>query len=150
MFLCILRSPLVYGPGVKGNLNSMRKAIKYNWFPPLPNLSNKRSLIHVDDVVRALIFVTNNQSCNLNIFNITDGKIYTTKDIYVSIANAIGKNIPRYSIPIYFFLILKYIFPKFKSIYNKLFGNEYYSSKKINSVGFIAEKNLGQFDETDF
>ena len=52
--LCIIRPSLVYGPNVKGNLKSMLDLINKGIFPPLPEVNNKRSMIHVDDLVSAI------------------------------------------------------------------------------------------------
>src|SRR2546426_7006349 len=50
-----LRFPLVYGPGDKGNLFRMIAAIDRGVFPPLPELGNRRSMVHVVDAVRAAV-----------------------------------------------------------------------------------------------
>ena len=57
MHVSIIRPSLVYGPNVKGNLKLMLSGIKKGWFPPLPETGNKRSMIHVDDLVRAILFL---------------------------------------------------------------------------------------------
>ncbi|MBT7558327.1 NAD-dependent epimerase/dehydratase family protein, partial [Candidatus Woesearchaeota archaeon] len=55
MCVSILRPSLIYGPNVKGNLQLMKLGIKKGWFPPLPEIENRRSMTHVDDIVRALL-----------------------------------------------------------------------------------------------
>jgi len=50
-----LRLALVYGPGMKANLARLIKAAQRGWFPPLPETANRRSLVHVDDVVLAVM-----------------------------------------------------------------------------------------------
>ena len=57
MHVSIIRPALVYGPNAKGNLNLMLSGIELGWFPPLPEVGNRRSMIHVDDLVRAIFFV---------------------------------------------------------------------------------------------
>ena len=57
MRLNIIRSVLVYGKGVKGNLSLMIKGIRKGWFPELPETKNRRSMIHVDDLVRSILFL---------------------------------------------------------------------------------------------
>jgi len=53
MHVSIIRPSLVYGPNVKGNLQLILSG--KGWFPPLPETNNKRSMIHVDDLVRAIL-----------------------------------------------------------------------------------------------
>ena len=42
----IIRSSLVYGPAMKGNLKNLLKAINTGWFPKLTKDTNKRSMIY--------------------------------------------------------------------------------------------------------
>ena len=60
---------LVYGPNVKGNLRQMMLGIKNGWFPPLPKMNNKRSMVHIDDVVRAILFVAISDNTKGEILN---------------------------------------------------------------------------------
>ncbi len=50
-----LRPALVYGPGIQANLLRLIEAVRRGWLPPLPETGNRRSLVHVDDVVQALL-----------------------------------------------------------------------------------------------
>ena len=45
---------MVYGPGGRGNLERMAALVRRGWFPPLPETGNRRSLVHVSDVVAAI------------------------------------------------------------------------------------------------
>ena len=51
MHVSIIRPSLVYGPNAKGNLQLMLSGVMRGWFPPLPETGNRRSMIHVDDLV---------------------------------------------------------------------------------------------------
>lgn len=46
--ITIIRAPMVYGKGCKGNFNSVREYVKS--FPIFPKVSNKRSLIYIDNL----------------------------------------------------------------------------------------------------
>jgi len=52
---CIVRSPLVYGPGVRGNLQSLMRLADTPWPLPFASLNNRRSFIHVDDLASLLV-----------------------------------------------------------------------------------------------
>jgi len=52
-----LRLVMVYGRGGHGNLERMAKLISKGLFPPLPETNNHRSMVHIDDVVRAIMCV---------------------------------------------------------------------------------------------
>jgi nucleoside-diphosphate-sugar epimerase len=53
--IAIVRSPLVYGAGVKGNLLSLLRLADSSWPLPFGAIENRRSLVHVDDLARLLI-----------------------------------------------------------------------------------------------
>lgn len=56
MDIVVLRPPLVYGPGVKGNFLSMLKAVDRGWPLPLGAVANRRSLIYVGNLADAIRF----------------------------------------------------------------------------------------------
>ena len=150
MCVSIVRPSLVYGPNVKGNLQLMLSGVKKGWFPPLPETNNKKSMIHVDDLVQAILLISKDQRANGEIFIATDGIAYSSRDIYDSMCNVLGKSNPKWSVPKIFFDILSLLSPRIKYKIKKLFGNEYYSSAKLEKLGFKAKKTLKDMNETDF
>jgi len=95
----VLRLPLVYGPGVKGNLERMIDAIDRGRFPPVAVTSNRRSMVHVDDVVEAVMLAARHDAATGRTFIITDGHPYSTREIYDTIRGALDKAPSRVSIP---------------------------------------------------
>ena len=150
MHVSILRPALIYGPKVKGNLQLMMQGIKKGWFPPLPEIGNRRSMIHVDDIVRALLFLSNNKKSNGEVFIATDGRVYSSRNIYEIMCHVLDKNIPNWSVPRLLFNAIARLSSGFKYKMDKLLGDECYSSKKLQSLGFKAQKELKQMNETDF
>ena len=53
--VAIVRSPLVYGSAVKGNLLALLRIADSPWPLPLGAIDNRRSFVHVDDLARLLI-----------------------------------------------------------------------------------------------
>ena len=51
----VVRSPLVYGAHVKGNLLSLLRLADSPWPLPFGALDNRRTFVHVDDLARLLI-----------------------------------------------------------------------------------------------
>jgi len=149
MRVSIIRPSLVYGPNVKGNLQLMLSGIKKGWFPPLPETGNKKSMIHVDDLVRAILLVADDRA-NGEIFIATDGAPYSSREIYNAMCGAVGKPIPKWSAPKILFDIVSLVSPRIKYKINKLLGDECYSSAKLEALGFKAKKSLQDMNETDF
>ena len=150
MDVLIIRPSLVYGPDVKGNLSMMLSGIKQGWFPPLPKNANKRSMIHVDDLVRAILFIDKNVFSNGEIFIATDSNSYSSNEIYNTLCQLSGKSIPKWTTPEFLFGIISLLSPNIRYKVKKLLGDECYSSSKLEELGFIAKKSLKDMNETDF
>jgi len=150
MHVSIVRPSLVYGPDVKGNLQLMLAGIKKGWFPPLPEIGNRRSMIHVDDLVQAILLVSEDKRANAEIFIATDGKPYSSREIYNAMCDEIGKSIPKWSLPKTLFDLVSFVSPHIKYKINKLLGDECYSSVKLEELGFKAKKSFKDMNETDF
>ena len=150
MHVSIIRPSLVYGPNVKGNLQLMLSGIKKGWFPPLPETGNKRSMIHVDDLVRAILLVSDDDRANGEIFIATDGAPHSSREIYNAMCSALNKLIPKWSVPNFLFNMASLISPRIRYKLNKLLGDECYSSVKLEVLGFKAQKILKDMNETDF
>jgi len=95
----VIRPALVYGPGVKGNLNRMRNAIARGRFPPLEALGNRRSLVHVDDLCSAAILASGDPRAAGRVYHVTDGEVYSTRRIYDALCSAVGRKQARWSMP---------------------------------------------------
>ena len=150
MHISIVRPSLVYGPNVKGNLQLMLSGIKKGWFPPLPETNNRRSMIHVDDLVRAILLVAKDKRANGEIFIATDGMPHSSREIYNAVCDVSGKSIPKWSVPKSLFNLASLASPRIKHKINKLLGDECYSSAKLEALGFKAQKSLKDMNETDF
>jgi len=149
MKISIVRPSLVYGKQIKGNLLLMKEAIQKGWFPPLPKIQNKRSMVHVDDLVKAILLVKK-KGKNGEIYNVTDGKDYTTTEIYESFYEIIQKSPPKYRVPLLVLKVLQHTPGKAGHNISKLIGDENYSSSKIKSLGFEAKLRFKDLNETLF
>ena len=79
---------------MKGNLALMRRGIEQGWFPPIPETENRRSMIYVDDLVRALLLVAEDKRATGEIFISTDGVPHSSCQIYDAICQEVGKPVP--------------------------------------------------------
>ncbi len=70
--IAIIRPPLIYGPGVKGNVQKLVKLSRKKLPIPLGNINNRRSMLYVENLID-FIFCIYNQKAE-GIFLITDGK----------------------------------------------------------------------------
>ena len=92
--VAILRLSMVYGPGGKGNLPRMAEAVRRGVFPPLANIHNKRSMIHVDDVANiawlAARRMRGRAAGGCESYILTDGRVYSISEIYREMRAALG------------------------------------------------------------
>lgn len=96
----ILRPAMVYGPGCGGNLPRMIRAVESGWFPPLPEVDARRSLVHVGGLVTALLAVAVHPAARGEAFIVADEKDYAPREIYVSILRALDRPIPSWAVPV--------------------------------------------------
>ncbi len=96
---CSLRLPMVYGAHPKSNLVRMIAAIDAGRFPPIPETGNKRSMVHVGDAVQALILAAEKDEARGKTYLVTDGRVYSTREIYEAICRALGRPIPKWTLP---------------------------------------------------
>lgn len=95
----VIRFPLVYGPGLPGNLARMIRAVRAHRFPPPPSTGNSRSMIHVDDAAAAIALAVDRKAAAGKTYVVTDGRSYSTREIYNLIRGAIGRRPTRLGVP---------------------------------------------------
>ncbi len=88
----VLRLPMVYGGKKSGNMQKMIRAVRGRRFPPIPEFGNRRSMIHVDDASRAALLAATHPAALGNLFIVTDGEFYSTRQIYDWIREGLGKS----------------------------------------------------------
>jgi nucleoside-diphosphate-sugar epimerase len=94
----VLRPAMVYGPSRKGNLPRMIEAVARGRFPPLPEVGNRRSMVYVDDMVSATCLSVEKRNAAGKVYIVTDGKAYSTRQIYEWICEARDKSVPKWVI----------------------------------------------------
>lgn len=82
----ILRSPLIYGPEVKGNFLSLVKAIVRGVPLPLAGIRNRRSLLYIGNAVDALVLAATHPSAAGRTFLLSDGQDVSTPDLIQRLA----------------------------------------------------------------
>ncbi|MDD5596375.1 MAG: NAD-dependent epimerase/dehydratase family protein [Victivallaceae bacterium] len=150
----VLRLSMVYGPGAKGNIHKMIKAMRRGIPFPLPEFHNKRSMVDVRDVVKAALAVAERDEAAGQVYIVSDGKAYSTRQIVVSVLRALGKSPWPFSIPAFCFVVLgragdmisrirgrRFFFDS--DALNKISGSAWFSSEKIErQLGFMPDYDL--------
>ena len=89
--LVILRCPLVYGPGVKGNFLRLLQAVNHGIPMPLTLARNRRSLIYLDNLTDAIATCLTHPAAAGKTYLISDGEDVSTAELISRIAQALGK-----------------------------------------------------------
>lgn len=96
----VLRLAAVYGPGMKGNYPLLVDALRKGHFVQIGDGSNRRSLVHVEDVCSAAMLVAETEKSVGETYNVTDGRVHTLNEIIGAISVALKRNPPRLRLPI--------------------------------------------------
>ncbi|MEC5398144.1 NAD-dependent epimerase/dehydratase family protein [Uliginosibacterium sp. H1] len=94
-----LRLAVVFGPGSRGNVERMCALVRCGLFPPLPETGNHRSMVHVDDVVAALMLATDTARAAGQTYFVAHPEALSGRGLYVAMCEAIGRRAAAWSIP---------------------------------------------------
>ena len=87
----IVRPPLVYGPGVKGNFAQMLCVLSRGLPLPLASVTNSRSLIYVKNLVDALITCATHPDAAGMTYLVSDGEDISTPDLLRRLGQVMGR-----------------------------------------------------------
>ena len=113
--IAIIRPPMVYGKGSKGNYPRLAKLAKK--LPLFPDVDNERSMLHIDNLCEFVRLVIEN--VDDGIFHPQNAQYVRTSDLVVAIAAVHGKKLRLIS----FFNPFLKILAKRSGLVNKVFGN---------------------------
>jgi UDP-glucose 4-epimerase len=125
----IIRTPIVYGNGVKANIKSLVKLIKKVPILPFASIENKRSMVYIGNLC-SMVETVIDKKIN-GIYLACDDTSLSTSELIQLIAKSLNKKIYLVKLP-FFEFVLKLIKPSFHS---RLYG-----SLEINND--LSKKNL--------
>ena len=94
----IVRPPLVYGPGVKGNFLTMLKTVQRGIPLPLGAIVNRRSLVYVQNLVDALVLCATHPAAAGETYLVSDGEDVSTPERLRKLGEALG--VPVWLMPV--------------------------------------------------
>jgi nucleoside-diphosphate-sugar epimerase len=86
----IIRPPLVYGPDVKANFQSMMKWVDKGVPLPFGAVYNQRSLVALDNLVSFIIHCIDHPKAANEVFLISDGEDVSTTELLQKVAKALA------------------------------------------------------------
>ncbi len=120
----IIRTPIIYGYGVKANIKSLVKLVNKIPILPFGDIENRRSMVYIGNLCHLVDVVIDQQKAG--IFLASDDEPLSTTRLIELIAKNLGKKVYLVKIP-FFETLLKLLKPSF---YKRLYG----SLKVDNSI----------------
>ena len=136
MSVIIIRPPLVYGPGVKGNFSSLVKVINQRIPLPFGSISNKRSFLAVDNLVDFIITCARKKEISKlksEVFLVTDEEDVSTTELLTKVAKAYKKHGLLLPVPVSVLSFFAALFGKTK-LAERLFGNFQVDGTKAQKI----------------
>lgn len=128
--IVVVRPPLVYGPGVKGNFISLLTAIDKGVPLPLASANNARSLVYVGNLVDALIACATHPAAAGQTYLVSDGEDVSTAALVEKIARALGRNNRSFHFPPALLRAVATLAGRSEQV-DRLFGSLRVSNEKI-------------------
>lgn len=100
MQIVIVRSPLVYGSGVKANFFALLTAVARGVPLPLAAIRNRRSLIGVENLAAALVACLESPAAAGRTYHVTDGAPVSTPGLVRALAAALGCKSRLFPVPV--------------------------------------------------
>lgn len=95
----ILRPVMVYGPGAKGNLASLMRLAATPLPLPFASFANKRSLVSLDNLVGAILFVLGTDATAGEIYVVADPDPVSPAQIITALRAGAGRSAGLVSVP---------------------------------------------------
>lgn len=133
MEVLVIRSPLVYGPGVKANFAALMRAVQRGWPLPLGAVHNQRSLVALDNLVDFIVTcITHPQAANQT-FLVSDGQDLSTTELVRGMAQAAGVPTRLFPVSVWALLVGASLLGKGDAV-QRLFGNLQVDMSKVRNV----------------
>jgi nucleoside-diphosphate-sugar epimerase len=118
----IVRLPLVYGYGAKGNLKNLMQLVNFGIPLPFSFINNRRSLIGIDNLIDLLISCIDHPEAKGKTFLVSDDEDLSTPDLINYIASAMGRSARLFPLPISLLKFLGFCIGRSNQI-NRLIGS---------------------------
>ena len=99
MQVVIIRPPLVYGPGAKGNFNTLMKIVARSLPLPFASIRNRRSLVGIDNLVNLISTCIEHPSAANETFLASDAEDLSTPELIRRMARAMDRPARLFPVP---------------------------------------------------
>jgi nucleoside-diphosphate-sugar epimerase len=133
MEVVIVRSPLVFGPGVKANFASMMRWVAHEIPLPFGAIHNARSMVSLDNLVDLLVTCLEHPAATGQTFLVSDGEDLSTTELLRRTARAMGKKALLLPVPTFFLELSGALLGK-RAVVQRLCGSLQVDIKKTKDL----------------
>jgi nucleoside-diphosphate-sugar epimerase len=147
--IVVIRSPLVYGAGVGGNVLQLLHIIRRGIPLPLASVHNRRSLIYLGNLVDALACCVKDVRAAGQTYLVSDGEDFSTPELIRRLAKALGLPARLWPVPLSMLRWIGSVAGK-QAMIDRLLGSLQVDSSKIRKeLDWYSPYSVGQgFSET--
>lgn len=136
--VAIVRPPMVYGKGVKGNMLSLIKLVKLSPILPFDFDENKRTIVGIDNLLYMTKLIIDKNACGIYLGS--DGEAVSIKKIVETISLVMNKKIINIKLPA---LIFNLLFRLREKEVVRLYGTlNFYQEDKYKKIKYIPKKEM--------
>ena len=135
----IIRTPIVYGYGVKANMLNLIHLIKKMPILPLGGIENRRSMVYIGNLCAIISMIIKAEKSG--IFLSQDEESLSTSALISHIALALDKRVFLFSLPFFAFLLKKFKPSFYKRLYLSL---EIESSRTERELDFVTPYSVDE------
>lgn len=136
--ICIIRPPMIYGSGSKGNYQILSKLAKN--LPLFPNIKNERSMLYIGNLCTFIKQCIDEQTEGIQFPQ--NSEYVATSKMVREIARANNKNLHLTKLLNPFVYITSLIPGKIGILCNKAFGNLIYEINDMSSIPYTLTKSI--------
>ena len=134
----VLRPVVIYGPGMKGNLATLARMARLPVPLPFASLHNRRSLLGIDAMIRAVLFSLDNETAAGETYLVADAEPITFAQIISSLRAAAGRSPMLFPCPASIFRWGSRALGR-PDLWERLGGNLIASPARLISAGWLPE-----------
>jgi nucleoside-diphosphate-sugar epimerase len=125
----VIRTPLVYGEGVKANMLSLIKLVEKIRILPFKNTGNRRNYTYVGNLVGFIDRIIEKKASG--VFIVKDNEALSTTDLVTLLAKNLDRKLKLFSLPPVLLFIFKNLF---KHYYERLYGSMEVNNTKTKII----------------
>ena len=132
---CVLRPAVVYGKGVKGNIAALATLARTPMPLPFAGLTNRRSLVGLDNLVSAISLVLGAKQATNGTFLVADAEPISVADLVAAMREGLGRSPHLVTVPLGAVMRLMKSFGK-EADWERISGSFVIDASKLMGIGW--------------